>query len=73
MLFLFVPIQGWIQDFEKEGALVILVTKQLGDSRGAVSPPSGDWGKAPEAFAIRAFTSTRIANTYVIISSDFAL
>ena len=41
MLFLFVPIQGRTQDFEKEGALVILVTKQLGDSRGAVSPPSG--------------------------------
>ena len=38
-----------------------------GDSRGAVSPPSGDWGKAPETFAIRAFTSARIANTYVII------
>ena len=37
------------------------------DSRGAVSPPSGVWGKAPEAFAIQAFTSTRIANTYVII------
>ena len=44
-----------------------------GDSRGAVSPPSGIWGKAPEAFAIRVFTSTRIANTYVIIRSDFAL
>ena len=61
-------IQERIQDFEKEDALVSLVAKQLGgDSRGAVSPPSGDWGKAPETFAIRAFTSARIANTYVII------
>ena len=44
-----------------------------GGSRGAVSPPSGVRGKAPEAFATQAFTSTRIANTSVIIASDFAL
>ena len=59
--------------FEKEGALVILVAKQLGGFKRTVSPQSGVWGKAPEAFAIQAFTSTRIANIYVIIPSDFAL
>ena len=60
-------------DFQKEGALVILVAKQLGDSRGVVSPPNWVWGKALEALAIQAFTSTRIANTYVIIPSDPAV
>ena len=64
--------QRQIQDFEKEEALVIPVEKQLGDSRGAVCSPSGVWGKVPEAFATRAFTSTRTVNTYVIIPSDFA-
>ena len=64
--------QGQIQDFEKEGALVIPVEKQLGDSRGAVCSPSRDWGKVPEAFTTRAFTSTGTVNTYVIIASDFA-
>ena len=64
--------QGQIQDFEKEGALVIPVEKQLGDSRGAICCPSGVWGKVPEALATRAFTSIRRVNTYVEIPSDFA-
>ena len=49
----------------------ILVAKQLGSLGGVVSPPSGVWEE--EAFAIWAFTSTRIAYTYTTIPSDFAL
>ena len=45
--------------------------KTAGVLGGVVSPPSGVWEE--EAFAIWAFTSTRIAYTYTIIPSDFAL
>ena len=54
-----------MQDFENEGALAILVAKQLG-VLGRACPPSGVWSEAPEAFTIWVFTSTRTANTYVI-------
>ena len=64
-------IQGQIHDFEKEGALVILVAKQLGYG-GHLNPPKWVWVKSLKAFPIWALTNTRIANTYVIIPSDFA-
>ena len=53
-------MQGRIQDFKKERALVILVAKQLAALDSVVSP-------------ILAFASRRLANTYVIIPLVFAL
>ena len=61
------------QGFQKRGGASNFGCKTAGGLGGAISPPSRVQGEAPEAFAILAFTSTRIAITYVIISSDFVL
>ena len=71
---LLITLSGADTGFRKRGGAGNSGRKTAGgNSRDAVSPPSGVWGIAPGAFAIRAFTSTRIANNYGIIPSDFAL
>ena len=59
-------------EFRKRGDTSNSGCKISGGLGGAVIPPSGVWGQVSEAFAIWVFTSTRKANTYVIIPSDFA-
>ena len=50
-----------------------MVEKVLGVLEFALRPPNWVWGKTPEAFDIWAFTSTRIANPYVMIPSGIDL
>ena len=59
--------------FQKRGGTSYSIRKTTGDLGGQSKSSNEVWGKPPESFTIWAFTSTRIANTYVIISADFAL
>ena len=59
--------------FRKRGGTSNSGRKTAGGFKMRCKPSKWVWGKAPKAFAIQAFTSTRIANIHVVIRSDFAL